>query len=421
MMVANWVFSLRTAAILSLALPLVFAESRYIVVYEGRPLYVPCPNVTALLYDKYINERYFHSHSCCSNGHCEDSNAGLEVIATKACNNTWMQCITSNPRVEGLRMFVQEQGVLAAIVNLTAKRGSDFIEITWDPPFSLNITEEGEHGIWYNILIEDITEEDNPVSVRNETTYDQYYNFTIAGPNSSNIFRSTVTSWNGAGEGMSVSVNASFLDLSLNQSGPTENGQNENTTEMTQTPKREKDEHDIIYAVVGGGLVIIIACGMLLLLGYCIYSRIKTKYNSCFKFPKQCQEDIDPNSLRECYEDVHPDSFTNTFADTVDEYITIPPEQKKELGNAVTETDPKESSEVVYPKGSRRSERVTNVDRSYFHHCDIDDIITEEKNDQQPFSSDNTPQISHASVEIELDSAIKCTQGQSNTSATTPL
>ena len=106
-------------------------------------------------------------------------------------------------------MCLSSVGLLNAVTNLTNQSLGQVIHLTWDAPFSLDIT--GVHpDIWYRV---DITVGNIPLSTYDNINISEF-NFTMDGHNSTNtsvIYEFRVTPINGAGNGtISVPVTGYF-------------------------------------------------------------------------------------------------------------------------------------------------------------------------------------------------------------------
>ena len=99
-------------------------------------------------------------------------------------------------------MCVSSVGLLDAVTNLTNQSLGQVIHLTWDTPFSLDITGV-ELDIWYRV---EITVTNDPLSTYfiSRVVNIQEFNFTMSDYNNTNtsvIFEFQVTPINGAGNG----------------------------------------------------------------------------------------------------------------------------------------------------------------------------------------------------------------------------
>ena len=85
--------------------------------------------------------------------------------------------------------------------DLRATSNASSVTISWTAPFSLDVTDV-DPDIWYSVLIEDMTDEDNPTNITVNTT-DTYYMFTPDYISPCQKFLFSVIPFNGAGEGQS--------------------------------------------------------------------------------------------------------------------------------------------------------------------------------------------------------------------------
>ena len=96
-------------------------------------------------------------------------------------------------------MHVSSVGLLDAVNNLTNQSLGQVIHLTWDAPFSLDISGV-DPDIWYRV---DITVSNIPLGTYHNITIPEF-NFTMDGHNRTNtsvIYQFRVTPINGAGNG----------------------------------------------------------------------------------------------------------------------------------------------------------------------------------------------------------------------------
>ena len=95
------------------------------------------------------------------------------------------------------------------------QNNSDFILLSWSPPFSLDVTGE-DPDVWYTVLISNVTDELNPVDMPCNDCHNlikPHYNFTTANPSPSDKYSFTVIPNNGVGAGSSSGpVVGAFVD-----------------------------------------------------------------------------------------------------------------------------------------------------------------------------------------------------------------
>ena len=101
-------------------------------------------------------------------------------------------------------------GLLAAVGSLKANPEQTFVNLTWTPPFSLNITSTDPDFFYcvevYNIST-GVTLFDSSYNM-----YDPNFNFMTPGSSSCDRFEFRVIPVNGAGNGSMASVNGSFFE-----------------------------------------------------------------------------------------------------------------------------------------------------------------------------------------------------------------
>ena len=111
-------------------------------------------------------------------------------------------------------LCVSSVGLLDAVHNLTTESLGQVIHLTWDAPFSLDITEV-DPDIWYRV---DITVGNISLSTYEDITISEF-NFTMDGHNGTNtsvIYQFRVTPINGAGDGTtSAPVTGYFSECKL--------------------------------------------------------------------------------------------------------------------------------------------------------------------------------------------------------------
>ena len=108
-------------------------------------------------------------------------------------------------------------GELEAVGNLTSVSTSSVITLTWQPPFSLNLT-TAEPDIVYCVNIVNITNEDIEIDhlISNCSVFETYYNFVIVSPEFEGLFRFIITprsNVEGAKNGTPNSINVSYYSL----------------------------------------------------------------------------------------------------------------------------------------------------------------------------------------------------------------
>ena len=108
-------------------------------------------------------------------------------------------------------------GQLDAVTNLTNQSLGHVIHLTWDAPFSLDITGV-DPDIWYRV---DITVDNNSFSTLDDINTPEF-NFTMDDYNDTNtsvVYEFRVTSINGAGNGTSTPVTGYFTARELSMYG----------------------------------------------------------------------------------------------------------------------------------------------------------------------------------------------------------
>ena len=108
-------------------------------------------------------------------------------------------------------------GQLDAVINLTAKRTSSAIQLSWQPPFSLNLT-TAEPDIVYCVNVFNITDEgmERDHLISNCSVFETYYNFVVENPDPNDLFQLIVTprsNIEGARSRNTKEINATFIHL----------------------------------------------------------------------------------------------------------------------------------------------------------------------------------------------------------------
>ena len=110
-------------------------------------------------------------------------------------------------------------GPLDAVVNLTVKRTSSAIQLSWQPPFSLNLT-TAEPDIIYCVNVFNITDEgmerDHLISNCNVSETYLVYNFVVENPDLNDLLQLIVTprsNIEGSKSGNAKKINATFIHL----------------------------------------------------------------------------------------------------------------------------------------------------------------------------------------------------------------
>ena len=91
------------------------------------------------------------------------------------------------------------------MVDLTATHNATSITISWEAPWSLDVTGV-DPDIWYSVLIQDVTDENNPtpISCTDCTNITEtVYTFTPDHLSPCHVYNFSVTPFNGAGQGES--------------------------------------------------------------------------------------------------------------------------------------------------------------------------------------------------------------------------
>ena len=115
------------------------------------------------------------------------------------------------------KQYLFSLGSLEAVVNLTAEFLSSAIQLSWQPPFSLNLT-TAEPDIVYCVDVFNITdgETERDHLISNCSVFHTYYTFTVDDSDQKDIFQFIVTPRNnieGARNGTSSKINATFIHL----------------------------------------------------------------------------------------------------------------------------------------------------------------------------------------------------------------
>jgi len=101
-------------------------------------------------------------------------------------------------------------GLLAAVGSLKATPEQTFVNLTWAPPFSLNITSTDPDFFYYVEVYNISTGEtlfNNSYSVS-----EPRFNFEIPSPSPCDLFGFRVIPSNGAGNGSMASINGTFFE-----------------------------------------------------------------------------------------------------------------------------------------------------------------------------------------------------------------
>ena len=94
-------------------------------------------------------------------------------------------------------------GPLSAATGLTATHNATSITISWEAPWSLDVTDV-DPDIWYSVLIQNVTDENNPtpISCTDCTNITEtVYTFTPDHLSPCHVYNFSVTPFNGAGQG----------------------------------------------------------------------------------------------------------------------------------------------------------------------------------------------------------------------------
>ena len=105
-------------------------------------------------------------------------------------------------------------GALEAVGSLSSRSTSSFIQLTWKPPFSLNLTTAEPHIVYcvdiFNIVAE---EQEKEHLITNCSVFESRYYFTVDNPDPRDHFQFTITPRSkveGAMNGTSSQINATF-------------------------------------------------------------------------------------------------------------------------------------------------------------------------------------------------------------------
>ena len=159
----------------------------------------------------------------------------LTIPARAEYNGTRVQCLVftvDGPRAESgnatlviqgnffksdaiciVRFFL---GPLSAATGLTATHNATSITISWEAPWSLDVTGV-DHDIWYSVLIQNVTDENNPtpISCTDCTNITEtVYTFTPDHLSPCHVYKFSVTPFNGAGQGEGSNYYSTLHDLS---------------------------------------------------------------------------------------------------------------------------------------------------------------------------------------------------------------
>ena len=100
-------------------------------------------------------------------------------------------------------------GILAAVGNFTVYPQQSSILLTWDPPFSLNITGVNP-DLWYCVEVYNISR-GRALLTSNCSVYEPQFYFTAPNPSPCHKFEFTAFAVNGVGNGSVASVNGTFF------------------------------------------------------------------------------------------------------------------------------------------------------------------------------------------------------------------
>ena len=100
-------------------------------------------------------------------------------------------------------------GILAAVGNFTVHPQPSSILLTWDPPFSLNITGV-DPDLWYCVEVYNISR-GRALLTSNCSVYEPQFYFNTTNPSPCHKFEFTAFAVNGVGNGSVVSVNGTFF------------------------------------------------------------------------------------------------------------------------------------------------------------------------------------------------------------------
>ena len=94
-------------------------------------------------------------------------------------------------------------GLITQVGDLRAENGHDYILLTWNPPFSLDVTGV-DPDIWYTVLISNVTDEHNSTAIPCTDCHNLVqpnYTFTTAKPSPCHKYRFIIIPQNGVGVG----------------------------------------------------------------------------------------------------------------------------------------------------------------------------------------------------------------------------
>ena len=106
-------------------------------------------------------------------------------------------------------------GPPSAVVDLKATSDSTSITISWEAPWSLDVTGV-DPDIWYSVLIQNVTDENNPtpISCTDCTNITEtVYTFTPDHLSPCHVYKFSVTPFNGAGQGKSDNAIAGWFSI----------------------------------------------------------------------------------------------------------------------------------------------------------------------------------------------------------------
>ena len=94
-------------------------------------------------------------------------------------------------------------GPLTSVLNLETDSGRSLINVSWEAPFTLDVTDE-DPDIWYSVLIYNMTDEENPTTVPCTDCHNltqTHYVFIPDYPSPCHKYTFTIIPHNGVGEG----------------------------------------------------------------------------------------------------------------------------------------------------------------------------------------------------------------------------
>ena len=101
-------------------------------------------------------------------------------------------------------------GELSSVRDLSIFKNATSFNISWTPPFSLDVTHEGlGPNMWYSVLIYNVTDETNPVEIYCtdcDNITQTYYIFTPDYFISCHTYQFSIIPINGAGQGETNSI-----------------------------------------------------------------------------------------------------------------------------------------------------------------------------------------------------------------------